>query len=210
MLSILIISFKPIYLCSVRFDCCFYEYILNWGVFLRRSRQSGRFFSATCRDFVPLWSFGSTASLQISSVYRIPPPPFPRMIPRLESSGSCMVSDCLGEMVPLQLSCSFCPSSVLFYSRSSLTPCALVCQATHEASSLTGGLNRRVMGELKWTFVWSAWGRTLPRKRHECAQTREGAFAQSRGGKKRERREQNVSEQQWIAEMTIFSVSSDW
>lgn len=118
MLSILIISFRPIYLCWVHFECCFYECILHWGVFMRRSLLSGRFFSATCRDFVPIWSFSSTASLQISSVYRTPP----RIIPRLVSSGSCMVSDCLGEMVPLQLSCSFCPSSVLFYSRSSLTP----------------------------------------------------------------------------------------
>lgn len=107
MLSILIIYFKPIYLCWVHSDCCFYEYILHWGVFMRRSLLSGRFFSATCRDFLPIWSFSSTASLQISSVYRIPPPTFPRIIPRLESSGSCMVSDCLGETVPLQLSLVF-------------------------------------------------------------------------------------------------------
>lgn len=40
---------------------------------MRRSLLSGRFFSATYRDFVPIRSFGSTASLQISSVYRIPP-----------------------------------------------------------------------------------------------------------------------------------------
>lgn len=155
MLSILIISFKPIYFSPVH-----YVVFMSIYIALRRIYESnllsGRFwearakmllFNATARDFVLRWSFSSTARLL--NLFLVFLENISTIITHLQSSGRCMLRGCFGEIVSLLLPCSFrifacfphcCRLTLLFFD-AAITPCALVCRAEWKVCSLTAGLN---------------------------------------------------------------------